>query len=124
VIVMTVLVLAIAAIGAVITGVLVGRRNGAVRSESAGARHAGAAGVAAAYGYPLRCLSVTIAPTNPMYARADFDRRSLCGRYDGSVTAIFHRVDDAWRPVLDATIYSCPVPSLSAAVQTELGVCP
>jgi hypothetical protein len=40
------------------------------------------------------------------------------------VTAIFHRVDGVWRPVLDATGYSCPNPSLSTAVQAALDVCP
>jgi len=90
----------------------------------AAAREPGPAGVAAAYGYPLRCLTVTIAPANRSYARADYNRVSACGRYDGTVTAIFHRVDREWRPVLDATGYSCPIASLSRAVATELAVCP
>lgn len=89
----------------------------------AAARRPGAPGVAAAYGYPLACLSITIDEADPTYARADFNHASPCGRYDGYVTAIFHWVDDAWRPVLDATGYSCPTPSLSTAVQTALDVC-
>ncbi len=95
-----------------------------VHANPAAARESGPAGVAAAYGYPLRCLSVTIASDNRSYARADYNRVSACGRYDGTVTAIFHRVGGEWRPVLDATGYSCPVASLSRAVATELDVCP
>jgi hypothetical protein len=92
--------------------------------EAAVAREPGPAGVAAAYGYPLPCLSVTIAPSDRAYARADYNRASACGRYDGTVTAIFHRVDGEWRIVLDATGYSCPIAALSRAVATELDVCP
>ncbi len=95
-----------------------------LHASPAAAREPGPAGVAAAYGYPLRCLSVTIASANRAYARADYNRVSACGRYDGTVTAIFHRVGGEWRPVLDATGYSCPVASLSRAVATELDVCP
>lgn len=95
-----------------------------VHASPATARESGAAGVASAYGYPPRCLSVTIAPADPSYARADYNRVSACGRYDGTVTAIFHRVDGEWRPVLDATGYACPIASLSRAVASELAVCP
>lgn len=122
--VVIVLVLAAAAMGVAVVGAVTGGRDGAARRDTAGAARVGPAGVAAAYGYPLRCLSVTIAQTNHAYARADFDHRSPCGRYDGYVTAIFYRVDGAWLPVLDATSYSCPVATLPTAVQTELGVCP
>jgi hypothetical protein len=120
-----VLVLAAAAMGvAVVLGALAGRRDTAARREAARPELVGPSGVAAAYGYPLRCLSVTIAQTNHAYARADFDHRGPCGLYDGYVTAIFSRIDGAWLPVLDATSYSCPVATLPAAVQKELGVCP
>jgi hypothetical protein len=95
-----------------------------LHASPATARESGPAGVAAAYGYPPRCLSVTIAPADPSYARADYNRVSACGRYDGTVTAIFHRVDGEWRPVLDAIGYSCPIASLSRAVASELAVCP
>lgn len=95
-----------------------------LHASPSAARESGPAGVAAAYGYPIRCLSVTIAPADPSYARADYNRVSACGRYDGTVTAIFHRVDGEWRPVLDATGYSCPIASLSRAVASELDVCP
>jgi hypothetical protein len=94
------------------------------RVSPAAARDSGPLGVAAAYGYPLRCLSVTVAPGHRSYARADYNRVSACGRYDGTVTAIFHRVDGEWRPVLDVTGYSCPIASLSRAVAAELDVCP
>jgi hypothetical protein len=90
----------------------------------AAAHEPGSAGVAAAYGYPLRCLTVTIASADRSYARADYNRVSACGRYDGTATAIFRRVDGEWRPVLDATGYSCPIASLSRAVAAELAVCP
>jgi hypothetical protein len=118
------IVLAAAAMGVAVVGALVGGRDGAARRNTARAELVGPAGVAAAYGYPLRCLSVTIAPNKHPYARADFDHRSPCGRYGGYVTAIFYRIDGAWLSVLDATSYSCPVATLPAAVQTELGVCP
>ncbi len=104
-------------------GVLSGERNGRPDRVSALARESGAAGVAAAYGYPLRCLSVTILATDRTYARADFNHVSASGRYTGYPTAIFHRVGGAWRTILDAVEYVCPLRSLPAAVQTELGVC-
>lgn len=113
-----------AGIGALLIGTLAREHDRAAPAEPAAAREGGPAGVAAAYGFPLRCLSVTIAPSNHAYARADFNRASLCGRYDGDVTAVFHRVDRTWRPVLDTTSYSCPVASLSSAVQSELDICP
>jgi hypothetical protein len=66
------------------------------------ARESGPAGVAAAYGYPLRCLSITILAVGQRYARADFNHGSGCGRFTGYSTAIFLRVMGAWRPVLKA----------------------
>ena len=80
-------------------------------------------GVAAAYGYPQRCLSITIFPEYPEYARADFDHSQPCGRYSGYSTAIFLRVDHTWRLVLNATGYTCPVRRVPARVQAALGVC-
>ncbi len=99
-------------------------RSPIFRHTAAAARRPGAPGVAASYGYPLACLSVTIDQADRAYARADFNHGSECGRYDGDVTAIFHRVDGVWRPMLDATGYSCPNALLSAAVQAALDVCP
>jgi hypothetical protein len=118
-----VLVLVFAAIGAIVAGGLLGDHHRSASRSALDLREGGPAGVAAAYGYPLRCLSVTVAANDPTYARADFDRRSLCGRYDGPVTAIFHRVDGAWSTVLDTISYTCPVASLPPAVQATLGVC-
>jgi hypothetical protein len=109
---------------ALVAGSLHGRPASALPAARAQAHDRGAAGVAGAYGYALRCLSVTISRANPAYARADFDHRSECGRYTGEVTAIFHRTHGAWRTALDATAYRCPIASLPAAVQTELAVCP
>lgn len=104
-------------------GTLQGGPDGARHVVSALARERGPAGVAAAYGYPLRCLSITILATDQAYARADFNHLRPCGRFTGYSTAIFHRVMGAWRPVLDAAGYVCPVASLPVDVQTELGVC-
>jgi hypothetical protein len=87
-------------------------------------RDPGPAGVAAAYGYPLGCLTVTLLATDRTYARADFDHRTPCGRYTGYPTAIFHYRSGAWRPVLDAIAYACPIDWLPARVQTGFGVCP
>lgn len=103
---------------------LPGGRDGGRHGVSAGARERGPAGVAAAYGYPLRCLSITISGTDQRYARADFNRMSPCGRFTGYSTAIFLRVMGAWRPVLKVVGYVCPVASLPVDVQTELAVCP
>ena len=94
------------------------------RSPAGGAtRQRGAAGVAAAYGYPLRCLSVTILAQDRAYARADFDHLSRCGQYTWYPTAIFHYAAGKWRIVLDAINYACPVAPLPRPVQSELGVC-
>ena len=118
------LVLVVTAIGGVLVGASMGGRGAAVRTAPPLAHQRGPAGVAAAYGYPLRCLSVTISSGYPAYARADFNRALQCGRYHGYATAIFHRAGGAWRPVLDTIAYSCPVGSLPAAVQADLAVCP
>lgn len=93
------------------------------RSPAGATRQRGPAGIAAAYGYPLRCLSVTILATDRAYARADFDHLSRCGRYTWYPTAIFHYAAGRWRIVLDAINYVCPVASLPRLVQSELGVC-
>jgi hypothetical protein len=83
----------------------------------------GPAGVAAAYGYPLRCLSVTILTADHVYARADFNRLSPCGRYTGNPTAIFRYYAGRWRLSLHAVAYSCPVDSMPVVAQRKLGVC-
>jgi hypothetical protein len=84
----------------------------------------GSQSVSSAYGYPARCLAVTVDPSDRAYARADFDRRRECGRWHGYTTAIFHRLDGRWREVLDTSNYSCPVSSLPKVVQEQLAVCP
>jgi hypothetical protein len=70
------------------------------RAPAAGARLPGPAGVAAAYSYPLACLSVTISPRDPAYATARLDRASPCWRFGDWGVAIFRRVEGAWRLVL------------------------
>jgi hypothetical protein len=100
-----------------------GRANPRAPSVPSLAHLRGPAGVAAAYGYPLRCLSVAILTSNPTYARADFNHRSPCGRYAGYATAVFHYVAHAWRPALEALGYRCPVRTLPVVVQTQLDVC-
>lgn len=86
--------------------------------------NAGPAGVAAAYRYPLSCLTVTISTRDPAYASARLNRASPCWRYGVYLTAIFHRVDGSWHEVLDANTYACPLVWLPAVVQTQLSVCP
>jgi hypothetical protein len=115
--------LVVVTIGAIVAAPR-GHGTSAPPEPSALARNPGPAGVAAAYGYPLHCLSVTISTRNPAYARADFDRGTQCGRFHLYVTAIFHRVDGAWRRALVSVGYSCPVASLPKAVQEQLVVCP
>ncbi len=119
VVVVLALVVAILATAATLPG----DRGGGRHVVRGWARESGPAGVAAAYGYPLRCLSITIL-IGQRYARADFNHMSPCGRFTGYSTAIFRRVMGAWRPVLRAVGYVCPVASLPVDVQTELGVCP
>jgi hypothetical protein len=108
---------------AVVATVWLGNRDPRGRPVNAMARNRGETGVAAAYGYPLRCLSVSILAADPTYARADFNHGRACGRYTGYPTAIFHYRSGMWRPVLDAVAYACPADSLPTVVQTELGVC-
>jgi hypothetical protein len=118
------LVLVAAASGVLASAVILGETGHAHRPINPLAREAGAAGVAGAYGHHLRCLSITIAPDDSAYARADFNRAVPCGRYAGYATAIFHRVRGVWRPVLDSLHYSCPAAGVPRALQADLGVCP
>jgi hypothetical protein len=92
-------------------------------SANPAASQSGPSGVAAAYGYPLGCLSVTILATDRTYARADFNHLSGCGRYTWYPTAIFQYVSGRWQPILDAVEYQCPVASLPRVVQVQLAVC-
>jgi hypothetical protein len=118
------LVAMVPALGGLGIAALFRHGHSALRSPPAMARFAGPAGVAAAYGYPIRCLSITIPPGHATYARADFDRRNLCGRYMGYTAAIFHRTNGTWRVVLEASAYVCPVAAIPPAVQARLGICP
>ncbi len=95
-----------------------------LHTSPSAARESGPASVAAVYGDPLGCLRVTIAPADPSYARVVYNRVSACGRNDGTITAIYHRVDGDWRPVLDAKGNACPIASRSRALASEPGVCP
>jgi hypothetical protein len=96
--------LVLAALGAIIATVpqssQTSRPAGSRRAQAHGAERAA---IAAAFGYPypLRCLTITISASNPDYARADADRTNGCGRYHGYLDASFHRVDGAWRLVID-----------------------
>jgi hypothetical protein len=112
----------VAAAGALLAGVLLA--TGSVGQRASTSPAGPQAAVAAAYRYPVNCLTVTIATSDPTYARAELDRASPCWRYGAYVTVIFHRVAGRWREVLDSARYSCPVASLPAVVQAQLGVCP
>jgi hypothetical protein len=114
----------IAAVAMIISTLWVGRGATGLQEHSTRRDQGGTTGVAAAYGYPTRCLRVTIASSDHAFARADFDHGSPCGRYTGDPTAIFHVVDGAWRPVLEAVTYPCPAVGIPSAVQRELEVCP
>jgi hypothetical protein len=118
------LVLAIAAAGALVAGLSKGDQGGGGARLTVQAHDRGPAGVAAAYGYPLRCLSITISRADATYARADLGHTGSCWRYRGDVIAVFHRVDGTWRALLRGSRYSCPVATLPAAVQADLFVCP
>jgi hypothetical protein len=100
-----------------------GPAGGGHRPTHAGVRAPGRAGVAAAYGFPLKCLSVEISTHDPRFARADFDRSVPCGRWAGYSTAIFRRTGGMWSAVVEAIRYACPVRSLPPPVEQELGVC-
>ena len=78
-------------------------RPGTAAAATRPATPAAAAEIAAAYGYPLGCLRITIAAADPAYARAHLDRTSAggCARYRGYLNASLHRVDGTWRLVLD-----------------------
>jgi hypothetical protein len=72
---------------------LVGGGSGGSR-----ARDATPAEVAAAFGYPLRCLKVTIAGR---FAHARVNRASGCWRFRGYLDASFQLIDGRWRLILD-----------------------
>lgn len=80
-------------------------------------------GVASAYGYPGRCLRLTILASHPDYARVDINHGSECRIYTGYTTAVFRHVSGAWLEVLDKAQSTCPVGTIPRAVQAALGVC-
>ena len=57
--------------------------------------------VAAAFGYPERCLRISVSVADPDFASVHVDRTGACGNYRGYVNASFHRVGGAWRLVFD-----------------------
>ncbi len=83
----------------------------------------GPAGVAAAYGYPLGCLSVRILATDRTYARADLSHTAGCGRNTGYAPAIFHYAAGRWRLVPDAIGYMCFAGAVPDAVEQGLELC-
>jgi hypothetical protein len=94
---------ALVAVGlaAILAGALQTSARSAHRPSARVARGAVTAAVAAAFGYPHRCLSIAVSPADPDYASAHVDRKGGCARYHGYINATFHRVDGEWRLVLD-----------------------
>lgn len=80
-------------------------------------------GVAAAYGYPLGCMSVTISAADRTYARADLSHAAGCGRITGYAPAIFHYVAGRWRLVPDAIGYMCNASAMPAVVERGFDLC-
>jgi hypothetical protein len=76
-------------------------RPAATRRAQPSQRERTAIASALGYPYPLRCLKITISDSNGAYARANVDRTSGCVRYHGYLNASLHRVDGAWRLLLD-----------------------
>jgi hypothetical protein len=110
---------AIGALAAVVAIVLGG--GSARRGDPVTAR--GPNGVAAAYGYPLGCMSVTIPAADRTYARADLSHVAGCGRNTGYAPAIFHYVAGRWRLVPDAIGYTCNPTAMPAAVEQAFELC-
>jgi len=77
-----------------------GAEKAVMADRAAIAARAAIAG-AIGYPYPRRCLTITISPGIPDFARASVDRTAGCGRYRGYLNASFHLVDGGWRLVLD-----------------------
>jgi hypothetical protein len=128
VIAVTVVALGAAALaGAAVLGLVTSRTTvratPPVHTPIAQARDAGPVGVAAAYRYPLACLSVTIAKADPDFAAARLDRASPCWRYGVYTTTILHRVAGVWRVALETSGASCSISSIPAVVRAQLGLC-
>jgi hypothetical protein len=97
-------------------------RTPPIQAHSPLAHDAGPAGVAAAYRYPLACLSVTIAAADPAYAAARLDRASPCWRFGAYGAVIFHRVAGAWAVLPATSGANCATSSIPAVVRAQLGV--
>jgi hypothetical protein len=79
---------------------LTGGGTGAATPPDALPQPAGAA-VAAAFGYPERCLRIAVSAADPDFAIVHVERDRACGNYRGYVNASFHRVDGTWRLIFD-----------------------
>lgn len=79
--------------------------------------------LAAAFREALRCQTLTFAANDPQYFRAQPDRTGACREYSPDHVVIYREIGREFRIVLDAPGYSCPVASLPAIVQSELGIC-
>ena len=113
---------AIGAIGALTTVAAVWLGGGSARhADPVTAR--GPAGVAAAYGYPLGCMSVKIPAADRTYARADLTHAAGCGGITGYAPAFFHYVAGRWRLVPNAIGYMCNPDVAPAAVVQGLDLC-
>jgi hypothetical protein len=89
------------AVAAAVAVVLEAGRTGGATGRVASTQRAGTSAVAAAFGYPQRCLSIAISAADPDYASAHVDHRGACAHYRGYVNASFHRVGGVWRLILD-----------------------
>jgi hypothetical protein len=113
---------ALGAIGALAAIVAIGLGGGSARhADPVTAR--GPAGVAAAYGYPLGCMRVTIPTADRTYARADLSHVAGCGGITGYAPAIFHYVAGRWRLVPDAIGYMCNRESVPPVVDRAFELC-
>lgn len=116
--------LAIGAIGVIcaLAVIVAGLAGGSARSSDP-VTAPGPAGVAAAYGYPLGCMSVKIPAADRTYARADLSHAAGCAGITGYAPAIFHYATGRWRLVPDAIGYMCNRESVPAAVDQALELC-
>jgi hypothetical protein len=115
--------LAAAAVVSLVASRTTRRAQPPVHAPTAQARNAGPIGVAAAYHYPLACLSVTIAKADPAYAAARLNRASPCWRVGVYTTTILHRVAGVWRVALETAGATCAITSIPAVVRAQLGLC-
>jgi hypothetical protein len=74
--------------------------TGTVARSAAPPQRASAA-VAAAFGYPERCLRIAVSAADPDFASVHVERAGACWNYRGYVNASFHRVEGAWRLIFD-----------------------